>query len=493
MSNRAMLSTILAGLLFTAACTKSQTGPILVSAITDGSNGKAEGPPLLGNPNLEPLDAGTAFLAEATAQGLVRLNAAGELEPALAQSWIVSDDGLRYTFRLNRIEWTNGGKVSANEVAARLRAAASRSSRNPLKPLLGAIDAITAMTDDVIEISLVGARPNFLQLLAQPEMTIARDGAGTGPYRARPQGKGALLLTPPPVEDENGEQRPSPSPKLLLRGERAALAVARFDAGGADLVIGGTAGDLPIVRAAGVARGTLRFDPVAGLFGLAFEASPGPLATPEVRRALSMAIDRQALVDAMDVPDLQPRQTLVSPGVDEVPQPVQPDFAGQPLAERQAEAARTITAAAKGKPLTVRVALPNGPGYRVIFASLARDWRAIGVTAQRVALTAPADLRMIDAVAPANIGSWYLRRFSCAVNSLCSPDADTALADARSAPTAAERRERLAEADRLLAQFVPFIAIAAPVRWSLVSPRLTGFRPNLFGIHPAANLVTAAP
>ena len=74
-----------------------ETGPIEVSAIG--------GPPALANPNLQPLDAPSAFLTEAVAQGLVRFNAEGEIEPALAQSWIVSDDGLRYTFRIRRTNW----------------------------------------------------------------------------------------------------------------------------------------------------------------------------------------------------------------------------------------------------------------------------------------------------------------------------------------------------------------------------------------------------
>ena len=62
----------------------------------------------------------------------------------------------------------------------------SRASRNPLKPVLGAIDEFVAMTDDVLEISLQDARgPNFLQLLAQPEMAIVRNGEGSGPLPGR--------------------------------------------------------------------------------------------------------------------------------------------------------------------------------------------------------------------------------------------------------------------------------------------------------------------
>ena len=44
-------------------------------------------PPQLDNPNLEPLDAASAFLVESAAEGLVRFDATGQIEPGLAQSW----------------------------------------------------------------------------------------------------------------------------------------------------------------------------------------------------------------------------------------------------------------------------------------------------------------------------------------------------------------------------------------------------------------------
>src|SRR5688572_833766 len=155
---------LLAALVFLSGCDDAETGPIRISAIG--------GEPQLLNPNLHPLDPPSAFLIEAAAHGLVRFDGAGEIEPALAQSWIVSDDGLRYTFRIRRMQWPDGSPVTAEQVAARLRAAFSRASRNPLKPVLGGIAEVIAMTDQVLEIRLHGPRPNQLQLLAQPGMGI---------------------------------------------------------------------------------------------------------------------------------------------------------------------------------------------------------------------------------------------------------------------------------------------------------------------------------
>jgi peptide/nickel transport system substrate-binding protein len=461
-----------------AGCGGPENGPVRVSAIGGAAR--------LVNPNLQPLDPPSAFLTEALAQGLVRFDAAGEIEPALAQSWVVSDDALRYTFRIRRTQWADGSPVTAAQVAARLRAALSRASRNPFKPVLGAVENIVAMTDFVLEISLRGPRPNFLQLLAHPEMAVLQNGIGTGPYRLGGAGAAGVRLRLPRAEDEEAQ---AGTPDILLRGEPASRAVARFAAGEADLVLGGTAGDLPLARAADAPAARTVFDPVAGMFGLVFAGGPGPLADAAARRALSMAIDRDGLAAALDAPRLGPRTSLVAPGVQELPAPVQPGWAAAPLAERRATAARAIAELGLEAPIRLRLAMPEGPGYRLAFAYLRRDWRMIGVEAERVPAGAPTDLILIDQVAPANLASWYLRHFTCDVSAVCDAAADEALLAARLAPRPADRQAQLAAADRILTELVPFIPLTAPVRWSLVSPRLTGFRPNGFARHPAIVLI----
>lgn len=486
------LGAALACLLALGGCGEPKSGPIVVSAIG--------GEPALLNPNLKELSPASSALLLATAQGLVRFDPAGQIEPALAQSWIVSDDGLRYTFRLARTEWSDGSEVTARQVVERLQAAMSDASENPLKPLLGIVDEVEAMTDEVLEISLKTPRPDFLQLLAQPEMAILRDGVGTGPLHAVANAEGYISLHRPEDEDESDTEEAEPVEEdthdtaIILRGERAALAVARFMANYADLVTGGTAGDLPIVRAAKPDNDALRFDPVAGMFGLAFVEKSGLFANPEARRALSMAVNRADVVEALAVPDLQPRETLLPLGIDEQPAPAAPDWAQTPLPMRRTQAARLIADAADGAPVTVRVAMPQGLGYRLLFAYLARDWRAIGVTAERVPLDdRSADLRLIDEVAPIDLASWYLRHFTCDRRFVCDPSADEMLAAARIAPTIDNRRALLANADRIMTDLAPFIPLTAPVRWSLVSPRLTGFATNIFGRHGIDELVAPTP
>ena len=478
---KALLGMAGAALLLAASCDEPATGPVAVSAIG--------APARLHNPNLEPLDPPSACLIEAVAQGLVRFDANGEIEPALAQSWIVSDDGQRYTFRIRRTRWSDGRRVTAEQVAARLRAALSRASRNPLKPVLMAIDDVVAMTDEVLEIQLHGARPNFLQLLAQPEMAVMLNGRGTGPYFVLPGGNTPARLLPARDEEQADEGMEEPQPAILLWGERPAAAVSRFVAGEVELVAGGTIGDLAFARAVRLPRNTLAFDRPAGLFGLAFASAGGPLADAQVRRVLAMAIDRETIAATLEAPDFEARAALAPAGVTELPEPAAPDWADAPAPMRRALAARTIAALRLETPLRLRVALSDAPGHRLLFAHLRRDWLRIGVDAVRVAPEAEADLRLIDAVAPADLGAWYLRHFTCEASPVCDAQADAALARARAAATAEERRAALAEADRALAAITPYIAIGAPVRWSLVSRRLTGFRPNPFARHAASELI----
>jgi peptide/nickel transport system substrate-binding protein len=475
---------LLAAALLVAGCGAEETGPISISAIG--------GPPRMANPNRGPLDPPSALLVQATAQGLVRFDSGGEIEPALAQRWTVTDDGRRYIFRLRKADWAGAGRATSEQVVAQLRAASAPVSRNPLKPILGAIDDIAALPD-VIEISLQSPRPSFLQLLAQPELAIVRAGRGTGPYRADPQPDGSVRLSLPPTGEEEEGDEGQAAPPLLLRGEAAAEAVARFVEKQSDVVLGGTLGDLPLARAAGAPAAQLRFDPVSGLLGLAFTAPEGAFARMETRQALAMAIDRPALAAALGVPGLQPRESLLPPGIEGLGQVSAPAWIRDPLPARQARAAALLGGAGEGGRLKVRVALPDGAGWRLVFARLRRDWAAAGVDSVRVPAGAPADLRLVDEVAPAGLASWYLRRFSCESSRICDPAADEMMAAARIAPDAATRRGLLANADRILTGLGPFIPLTAPVRWSLVSPRLTGFRPNPFGRHPIGELIREQP
>ena len=470
----------LAACLAVAGCQEPETGPLRLVAI--GAQ------PQLVNPSRDPVSPASAILLDTVAQGLVRFDAAGEIEPALAQSWIVSDDGRRYTFRLRRTVSASGERVTAKQVVERLQAMVGRASRNPLKPVLGVIDQIEAMTEQVLEIRLKAPRPNFLPLLAQPEMAIIAQDQGTGPYRIGGELGGAIRLVPP-SPDEDEELPAASPPEILLRGDAAPFAIARFARGEADLVTGGTIGDVPALTAAGLPADRTLFDPARGLFGLLVTRAEGPMADPRFRHALAMAIDRDAILARFGVPTLQPRASILPAGLAEAPAPGTPDWAEVPLATRRAAAARIVADLTDVERPRLRIALPAGPGHRILFAHIRRDWRLIGVEAVAVAPNQEAELRLIDEVAPAELAPWYLRHFMCGASAICDEAADQLLEGARITLNPAERQALLQQADRLLVAAAPFLPIGQPIRWSLRSERLNGLRPNAYARHPATELI----
>ena len=207
--------------------------------------------------------------------------------PGLAERWNVTDDGLSYIFRLQSIEWPDGRKVTAQQVARLLKRQIASRSDNPLKDTLGAIDQIVPMTDRVLEISLKASRPHLLQLLAQPEFSILREGQGTGPFRRR-EGQQAECPEPARGRVEDLDEELVEREEVVLRRQARASGRHGFPQGGdADLVLGGTFADLPFARADEMPRNALRFDPAAGLFGLVPARADGPAADLELRRLLS--------------------------------------------------------------------------------------------------------------------------------------------------------------------------------------------------------------
>ncbi len=476
-----MIRTLLLGTLFaltaTAGCTPRapDTGPIDISAI-----GQIEPAP---DPDRGPLSPGDAMLIDATAQGLVTIDAAGQIEPALAERWIVTDDGLGYIFRLRDARWPDGRPITSESLARRLRAAQRPNSHNPLQPALSAIAEISAVTPDVIDIRLDRPLPGFLTLLARPELAVRlHTGAGTGPYRIARRTPETVVIDAKTV---------GALPQATLRGERAALAIIRFRHGLADLVTGGTIGSLPLVRAAGLTAPSLRFDPVRGLYGLTIIGDGGALGDPVLRRALIMALDGEALVAKAELPSLSAAAGLVPADTGDFAVPAKPDWLASPIVERRALAAATIRAWGSDHdgPPKVTITRPDAPGDRLTVSLLAAQWRALGVDVAFAAPGEPADLRLIDEVAPVAAAEWYLDHFTCTATIACSPVADASLAAASHGNLHAALT---GEAARLMADQVPFFPLANPARWSLVAPGLDGYRDNPLALHPVARLRAAS-
>lgn len=443
------------------------------------------GPAKAGDPNRRKLDAPAQVMAGALLQGLVQFDAKGEIEPALAERWLVTDDGLSYIFRIRRSTWSDGSPVTAAQVAASLRASLSAANRNPIRPLFGQVREILPMTESVVELRLKEPQDELLALLADPHMVISHRGRGTGPYRLHRSYPVAKILRPvvPPLAPEVEEETLKRNERRV-RGESSDMAVARFAMGNAALVLGGDFANAPLAQAAGTQERALRIDPVRGIFGLVPVRRTGPAGNAEVRQALAMAVDRADLIRRFGMPGWAAAETLMPGPIDTFIE-AKPDWTALSLSERQARARALI--ARQDQPVQITVDLPAGPGSRLLFARLAADWRRIGVETQRASPSRQADFALIDQVAPTANAAWYLLPFACTDRGPCSAEARNALSVARRA-TREERARLFAEADQAIADAQLFIPLARPLRWSLVAPQLIGFSENMTGHHPLNRL-----
>ena len=441
-----------------------------------------------------PLPDAAQELRSATAGGLVGFDGAGQVAPALADRWIVTDDGKSYIFRMREGTWPDGAELTGESVRDALRRALRELRGTALGLDLAGISEVRAMAGRVVEIRLSSPMPDLLQLLAQPELGLIRGGKGSGLLRVERKGDIARLIPVPP------ERRGLPAiegwldnvRELEVRAFPARKAIALFNDGDVDVVLGGRIEYLPLVDTGPLSRGTVRMDRVAGLFGLRVVLDEGFLAEPSRREALAMAIDRDKLIAPFNVSGWQATTRMVAPGTPRDLGIVGERWTTMAMDQRQAEAARRVRAwrAENGdQPVRLSIAIPEGPGADTVFESLRADLAAAGITAWRVRAPAKADLVLIDEEARYAGASWYLNQFNCRLKTgLCSLEADARVAESLSAPDVGSVSALLAEAEAELMAANVYIPFGVPLRWSLVRGNVEGFEPNIWGVHPLSAL-----
>ena len=118
-----------------------------------------------------------------TFEGLMRVNQEGEVEEAMAESYDMSDDGLKYTFKIRQdAKWSNGDAVTAKDFEYAWKwvldpANAETDYAYQLYMIKGAEDAkekggslddvaITAEDDHTLVVELAQPTAYFLELTA---------------------------------------------------------------------------------------------------------------------------------------------------------------------------------------------------------------------------------------------------------------------------------------------------------------------------------------
>ncbi|GHG48671.1 ABC transporter substrate-binding protein [Streptomyces griseocarneus] len=132
--------------------------------------------------------------------GLLRRDAAMKLRPALAAELPkVTDDGRTYTFTLRRgVKFSDGEPFTAKDVVFTYRTILDEKTNNAAKGELDAIDKVTAEGDDTVVFALKYPYAPFAErtvLPIVPEHVAKGQDVNTGSFNTAPVGTGPYVLT----------------------------------------------------------------------------------------------------------------------------------------------------------------------------------------------------------------------------------------------------------------------------------------------------------
>lgn len=339
--------------------------------------------------------------------GLVSISPGGDVEPGDAESWQVSDDKLTYSFTLRAdAKWSNGAPVTATDYVYGLRRSVDPATASPYAQLhapivnANAIIAgdkapdtlgVTALDDRHLRISLKAPTPYFLGTLAHPSsfpvyrpaiekygdaFTQPKNSVSNGAYRIdswRVNSMIALTRNTNYWDNANTAiERVEYYPIVDANSE-----LSRYQAGELDW-----AGMVPISQLDTVRAkipGQLKIVPTLGVYYYGLNVRHAPFKdAPKLRQALSMAIDRQVIVNKITRGDEVPAYGWIPPVVEGY---AGAQFSWAKLSDEKREAkARELYQAAgysKDKPLEVEIRYNSNDGNKKIASVISAMWRGV--------------------------------------------------------------------------------------------------------------------
>lgn len=310
-------------------------------------------------------------------EGLTRYDEHCNLQPALAKEWEISPDGLTYTFKLRDARWSNGEPITAGDVVfSWLRVLDPETASEyayQLYYIKGAEEynqgeasredvAVRALDDKTLEVKLVAPAPQFLGLTAFQTLYPVNPGAvqnenwatspetyvSSGPFKMvnwEPYQKISCVKNPD-YWDADSVTLEKLDFYLL---DSASTGFNMYQAGRIDFQ-----DDVPTQEIASLNEddGLLVF-PDASNYFYRFNVTREPLDDPRVRRALTMAIDRTALVDSITQAGERPAYAFVPFGFKDADGRDFREVGGDYFSENLEEARRLLSEAG----------YPSGEGF----------------------------------------------------------------------------------------------------------------------------------
>ncbi|MBH0117486.1 ABC transporter substrate-binding protein [Salinibacterium sp. NG253] len=323
-------------------------------------------------------------------EGLVKIDNAGDIQPLLAESYTVSDDGLVYTFLLHEgVTFSNGSPFTAESVKFSLERVADNWTANG-PSYLDPISSVDVVSDTEVTITLSAPSNSWLFNMAGPVGTmfspdgiddLATDPVGTGPYDVSEFTSGTSLeLT---ERDDYWGEAPFMSDVTFNYYADATAQTNALLGGDIDLISALTAyqliGQFESDDDFAVYEGTS-----TGETTMTLNNQSDAFSDVRVRQAVMYAVDRQAVLDTVN----SGYGSLIGSMVP----PTDPWFDDSlvdlyPYDPAKAEA---LLAEAGVSDLTVSMKLPNLP-YAVDAGQVVKDQLSqVGITADVTTLEFPA-------------------------------------------------------------------------------------------------------
>ncbi|MFB4475227.1 peptide ABC transporter substrate-binding protein, partial [Oceanobacillus caeni] len=280
-------------------------------------------------------------------EGLMRLNQDDEPEEAMAESYEVSEDKLTYTFKIREdAKWSNGDPVTAEDFEYAWKWVLDPNNADTdyayqLYVIKGAEDAkenggslddvgVKAEDDKTLVVELEQPTPYFLDLTAfytyfpvnhkvvdgkdDWAQDVSDDYVTNGPFLLDSWAhKDQIVLK------KNQEYWDADTVKLetvnmyMIDDENTALQMYNND----ELDWAGSPTDsIPLSAIPALKdEGTLNITPLAGVYYYAFNTEEEPFDNVNIRKAFSLALNRQGIVENITKGEQQPAMALVPPSI----------------------------------------------------------------------------------------------------------------------------------------------------------------------------------
>ena len=461
-------------------------------------------------------------------EGLVAEDVLAEAIPGQAESWTISDDGLVYTFKLrDGISWTDGQPVTAGDFEfafQRLMDPATAAEyaylQYPIKNAKAINEGkikdlkelgVKATDAKTLVITLEQPTPYFIGALTHytayplPKHVLESKGSDwvkvdnivtNGPYKPTEWVPGSHVTT---VKNDKYYDAANVSIDnvkfFVLEDETAAL--KRYRAGEFDILT-----EFPTDQYEWIKKnlpGQAKVAPYAGLYYYVVNNAKPPFDNADVRKALSMGINREVIGPQVLGTGELPAYSWVPPGMANYGEPSYVDWKDLPYGEKVAEAKKLLAAAGftKDKPLELQLRYNTNENHKRIAVAIAAMWKPLGIKVELYNTETKVhydelskgilEVARAGWLADYNDADNFLNLLKSGVDHnygrFKSSEFDALIDKGNATADKAERSKLFHQAEKIALDASAAMPIYYYLARNIVSPKIKGYENNAFDVH----------